>query len=209
VLALVALLVIVLFLAQRLWLGYPRRPGAFFVIGAGDAAFLEAAAKSFFPQGAAEESPGHEGAPVQLAERVDRYLAVLPGRQRTLIRLLLLLFEQSTIVLPARGVGAFRRFSSMSPEQREQTLQGWAESRFYLRRAAFTALKAVLVVAWVGDPECLRALGLAPYEIPVPVLESDLLYPPIGGTADDITLGPQDVTGPGELPPLSAVGAVE
>jgi len=122
---------------------------------------------------------------------------------------LLLLFEQSTIVLPARGVGAFRRFSSMGPEQRDQALRGWAESRFYLRRAAFTALKAVLVVAWVGDPEGLRALGLAPYEIPVPVLESDLLYPPIGGTADDIALVPQDVTGPGELPPLSVVGAVE
>ncbi len=189
VIVLVALFVIGLFVVYRAWLGYP--PSRRAVIGRGEVAFLEAAAETFFPPG--ERMPV-DGRAADLPGYADGYLVLLPTRQRYLIRALFVLFEQATLIFPARGVGAFRRFSSMSPEQRRAYLEGWATSRLYLRRMALDALKAVLIMGYLGHEENLRALGLAPWQIEPVVCEADLLYPPIGRPRSAVRYSRADLT---------------
>ncbi len=197
---LVALIIAGLFLLHRLVRGYPQPRERYVVIGVWDAAFLDAAASTFFPAGGSVPLSGLEA---DLPGYADRYLASLPSRQRLLIRALFMLFEQSTIVLPARGLGAFRRFSSMTPEQRKVVLRGWAESRFYLRRFAFTALKAVLIMGYFGRPECLQFLEVESFEIETPIARADLLYPPIGQALESIQYAEADLTPPSDGTPVN------
>lgn len=199
---LVAIAFLTLFMLHRLVLGYQRPEQSYQVIGAWDAAFLNAAAATLFP---ANEALPMAGEDADLPGYADRYLASLPRKQRLLIRLLFLLFEQSTLVLPAQGVGAFRRFSSLSPEQQQSVLRGWAESGAHPRRLAFTALKAVLIMGYFAHPEVLRSLDLEPFEIETPICEADLLYPPIGELPEDIVYGEEDLTPPSDGTPLMNV----
>jgi hypothetical protein len=193
------LLALVLFVAQRVWLGHARPRAPLQCLSRGEASFLQAAAATFFPAGGALALSGEQA---DLPGRTDAYLASLPPRQRGLIRALLRLFEHATLVFPAPGLGGMRRFSSLSPAQRHTVLESWAKSRFYLRRTAFTALKAVLVMGYFGHPDCLAQLGLTPFEMTTPVCEADLLYPPIGEPPSRIAFGPQDLTAPSDGTPL-------
>jgi len=199
VFVLVASIVVGLLIFLRLRVGYPRPKRRYVAIGIGDAAFLRAAAQTFFPADGAIALSGDD---VDLPGYADRYLAQLPRRQRRLVRALFLLFEHATLVFPARGVGAFRRFSALSPEQRTAVLRAWSESGFYLRRTAFTALKAILIMGYMGDSECLRRLGLEPFEIESPVCEADLLYPLVGQHPAAIRYDRDALTPPGEGGPL-------
>jgi hypothetical protein len=199
VFVLAALVFLALFLLHRLVLGYPRPAEPYASIGRGDAAFLNAAASTLFPEHDALPLSGEDA---DLPGYADRYLRALPRKQRLLIRGLFTLFEQSTLIFPAQGVGAFRRFSSLDAEQRESVLRGWAESRVYLRRLAFTALKAVLIMGYFGRPETLRALDLEPFEMETPVCEADLLYPPIGESPDAIAYTEDDLTPQSDGTPL-------
>jgi hypothetical protein len=193
------LLALALFVAQRVWLGHPRPRAALRVLSRREAAFLDAAAATFFPGGGALALSGEQA---DLPERTDRYLESLPDRQRGLIRALLMLFEHATVVFPAPGLGGLRRFSSLSPAQRHAWLESWARSRFYLRRTAFTALKAVLVMGYFGHPDCLAQLGLTPFEMTTPVCAADLLYPPIGEPPSRIAYRPEDLTPASDGTPL-------
>ena len=152
--------------------GYPAAGSHFAVLAPRELAFLQAAAETLFPP--------HASLPLSGGE------ADLPARQRTLIRALFFLFEHATLVWPAQGRGGFKRFSSLSPEQRLGVLRAWQSSPLYLRRMCLTALKAVLILGYVGHPQSLGALGLASWEIESPRVEADFLYPPIGGGRDQI-----------------------
>jgi hypothetical protein len=90
----------------------------------------------------------------------------------------------------------------MTPEQRSHYFEGWADSRLYLRRMAFTALKAVLIMGYVGRDENLRALGLEPFAIEPVVCEADLLYPPIGSPRSAIRLTRADLSDRSPRAPL-------
>jgi len=199
VLSLAAFVLVAAFCLHRGVMGYPRPPARFDHIGRGDVAFLQAAASTFFPARGAIALAGEDA---DLPAWADRHLASLPSRQRLLMRALFLLFEHSTLLWPARGIGGFRRFSSLTPEQRRAFIDGWAGSRFYLRRTGFTALKAVLVLGYFGHPDCLQALGLAPFEIEPPICEADTLYPPIGKGPDAIAYRTADITPPSDGTPL-------
>ena len=200
---LVTLLVIGLFAAYRLRWGYPRSARDFQVIGRGDAAFLEAAAETLFPP---TEGMPLSGLEADLPAYADGYLVALPVKQRRLIRALFLLFEQGTLLWPARGVGAFRRFSALSPQQRLRVLHGWEQSRLRSRRMAISALKAVLILGYLGRPESLAALGMSPWPIESPIGEADLIYPPIGEGLDRIPYTRADLTVPSDGTPLRDAG---
>jgi hypothetical protein len=200
VLPIVFLILLASFLLHRLVIGYPKPEARYAVLAPRDVAFLQAVSESMFPADAGMAVPGAE---VDMPGFADRYLAGLPKRQQLLVRALFLFFEQSTLLWPARGIGAFRRFSKMSLEQRTRVLRGWNESDLYLRRLIFTALKAVLILGYVGDEDVLQSLGLTPYEIEVPVCQADLLYPAIGQLPDSIRFGPGDLTPPSDGTPLA------
>ncbi|MAJ60051.1 MAG: hypothetical protein CBC48_08730 [bacterium TMED88] len=171
----VLFLIFVGVLIKRAWWGYP--PSAGQLLGRGESALVKAAGEAMFPP-----HPGLavDGGQAELARYADTYLQALGTSQRRLIRAMFLLFEQGPLLFPARGVGGFRRFSSLTPSQRLAYLEDWAQSRMLLRRVALSALKAVLILGYFGHDENLRALGLEAWEIEPVICEADLLYPPIG-----------------------------
>lgn len=174
----------------RVFAGYARPADEIRVLAPREAAFLEAAAQATFPPGGAiPPSGGEAGIPAF----TDRWLQVLPPRMRLLMRLLFFLLEHATLFFPAPGPGGFRRFSSLSPEQRANSLESWRTSRLFPRRLVFESLRAILTMGFFSHPPVLRQLGLAPLDFESPVCEADLLYPPIGRGPEAIVFTASDL----------------
>jgi len=190
---------------HRLAFGYPRPHRTFRHLRRAEAAFLSAVAEATFPEDGAVPLSGRDA---DLPGYVEHYFEVLHPGKRFQIHLLLTLFEQATIFFPAPGRLGFRRFSSLSGGQQLAVLQGWAESRFFLRRVVFTALRAVLTLGYLGHPSAARHLRLAPLEFDSPVCEADLLYPPIGESRDRIAYASADLTPPSDGTPLDPEGPI-
>jgi hypothetical protein len=175
----------------RLFLGYPPRGERFRLLSAREAAFLDAAAEATFPAGGAIPLSGRDA---DLPGYADSFLDSLPSHLRLQVRAMLMLFEQATIFFPAPGPGGRRRFTALRSEQQVAVLRGWSESGIVLRRLAFTALRAVLTMGYLGHPIAMRALRLAPYDFPSPICEADLLYPRIGAHPDTIPFCEDDLS---------------
>lgn len=192
-----------IYATRRMFGGYPSRQPPLACIARREAAFLERAAEAMFPAGGAIPLSGAEA---DLPAFADRYLSGLHPRIRLQVRLLLCLFEQVTLFLPAPGKGGHRRFSALRVEQRVQVLQAWSESSNSLRQLVFTALRAILTMGYLGHPRALRHLRLAPLDFESPVLEVDLLYPPIGRGPESIRYSRADLSAPSDGTPLDPFG---
>jgi len=192
--------------ALRIAGGYGRRDPSLTHLSARELALVRAAADAAFPPGGAIPLSGTEaGIPAHL----DRYLAALPPRNRMLIRLLFVLIEHATLIFPAPGWDGFRRFSSLSLERRMAVLEGWARSPIQPRRLVFQSLRAVLTMGYFASPTVLRAMGLAPLAIETPVVDADLLYPPIGQPKSAIRFGVADLDRAVPRTPLDPHGALQ
>ena len=192
--------------ALRIAGGYGRRDPSLTHLSARELALVRAAADAAFPPGGAIPLSGTEaGIPAHL----DRYLAALPPRNRMLIRLLFVLIEHATLIFPAPGWDGFRRFSSLSLERRMAVLEGWARSPIQPRRLVFQSLRAVLTMGYFASPAVLRAMGLAPLAIETPVVDADLLYPPIGQPKSAIRFGVADRDRPVPDSPLDPHGPLD
>jgi hypothetical protein len=189
----------------RLALGYARRDPAYAQLSGREQAFLRAAADAVFPPGGPIPVSGSEAGTLR---HVDRYVAALSPRTRVLIRLLFFFFEHATLVFRAPGWDGFRRFSALGPEQRVAVLDGWSRSSLALRRTVFQSLRAVLTMAYFSSPAVLRAIGLAPLAFETPVVDADLLYPPIGQPRSAIRFEPADRDRPVSRAPLDPRGAL-
>jgi hypothetical protein len=194
------LLVVLALFVLRLLGGYPQSKVVTARLSRGEVAFLEAAAGALAPP--VEGALARAGAEAELPSFIDEYLTALPRRQARLIRLLLVSFEHATLVFPARGQGGFSRFSKLSSAQREALLREWESSRLAVRRTLFTALKALLVMGIVAHRDNLAHLGLTPWDIGSPVIESDLLYPPVGQPSSAIVFGEDDLSPVRDASPL-------
>ncbi len=191
--------------ARRLLGGYAAAPIPLEALSRAEYATIAAAALATFPPGGAIPPSGLDaGVPAQ----VDRFVAAQQPATRRLMRLLFLLVEQSTLVFSASGRGGTRRFSSLSPEQQVEVLDGWRRSSLFARRLVFTSLRAILTMGYFADPVVLRELGLAPRAIDTPIREADLLWPPIGASPGSLRLTRADLTPPAEVVPLGATGAL-
>jgi len=188
---------------RRLFAGYGPRPVGT-VLAAREWALVEAASEAMFPAGGPVPPSGEEaGVPAF----VDRYVASVPPGMRRLVRLLLLLFEQATLILPAPGAGGRRRFSDLPLAQRAAVFEAWRTSRLFARRLSFTSLRALLCMGYLADPAVLRELGLAPFEITPPIARADLLYPPIGRPRSEIRY--RETTPPSDGTPLEIGGPID
>jgi len=196
-------LALLLWAIARLALGYPRRDPAFAQLAAREQAFLRAAADAVFPPGGAIPVSGTEAGTLR---HVDRYVAALSPRTRVLIRLLFFLFEHATLVFKAPGWDGMRRFSALTPAQRVAVLDAWGRSPLALRRTVFQSLRAVLTMAYFSCPAVLRAMELAPLDFETPVVDADLLYPPIGQPRSAIRFGVADRERPVSQAPLDPHG---
>ncbi len=93
-----------------------------------------------------------------LGDRVARKLASLPRpADRAELALLLWLLESRLVNLLLSGIP--KPFTSMSPQQRERCLRGWATSSIPQRRKAFQALKRLTTVTHYTTPGAARAIG--------------------------------------------------
>ena len=170
-----ALLVALLgWIGARLALGYPRRPAGLSCLSAREHAVVAAAAEVVFPPGGAVPPSWRHA---RVPEHVDRFFAAQARPTRTLMRLLLLLVEQATLVFPAPGRGGRRRFSSLDVGQRAAYLRGWEGSALPARRLVFASLRAILTMAYFASPAVLDQLGLAPRN-----LRGDAAVPSARGT---------------------------
>src|SRR5262245_12753422 len=189
--------------ALRVFAGHPRAGTHYRHLARREVAFLNAAGDATFPRGGPIPASGSDA---DVAGYVDRWLAASTPRIRALMHLLFFLVEHSTLLAPAPGWGGWRRFSSLSPEQRIAALDGWRTSRHFARRIVCAPLAAILTLGSFSPPPVLRQLRLAPLSIETPVCEADLLYPPIGRPPEAIRFGPADLTPPSDGTPVDLDG---
>lgn len=189
---LVALLLLLALAAglRRLLAGYPQPPGRWRSLAPGEVACLTAAAETVYPGAGPLRISGVEAG---IPAWVDGYLAALPARLRLLMRLLLVLVENATLLFPAPPPRGWRRFSALSPTQRSAFLDGWRRSRLFPRRLVFMSLRAILTMGYFASPAVLRAVGLAPRAIDPVIVEADLLYPRVGRRRDSIAFTAADL----------------
>jgi hypothetical protein len=190
----------------RFFVGYPARDPAYAQLSAREQAFLRAASDAVFPPGGPIPFSGSEAGALG---HVDRFLAGIAPRSRVLVRLLFFLIEHATIFFPAPGWNGIRRFTALSLAQRQAVLDGWGRSRTPARRAIFQSLRAILTMAYFGSPAVLRTIGLAPLAMETPVVDADLLYPPIGQPKSAIRFGVADRDRPWPTAPLDPRGPLD
>jgi hypothetical protein len=188
---------------RRLVSGYPPVPPGLAVLHRGEAAFVDAAAEVLFPGGAGLPVAGVDA---HLPHYVDRHLVALPRLQRLQIRALLMAVEHLTLILPGDEPGGRRRFSSLSAASRVSILERLSRHPRAFFRLLFMALRAVLVLGFLGHPANLRDLGLAPFELQPGVSDAELLFPRIGGLVSSIRFVEADRTDPVALGPLDPHG---
>lgn len=109
--------------------------------------------------------PGGRGLPsaaeIGLAELVDSFLAVADPWTQADFKTLLRLFESAWGGLLLEG--RVRTFTSLSVAEQDQTLESWRRSALTIKRTGFSALRAVIVTRYWGDP---RIYGYAGYPGP-------------------------------------------
>ena len=85
--------------------------------------------------------------PTWVADELDREVALIGEPILSDMKTVLGLLEHLTIL-----GGRFRRFTALDPDARLDYLNGWATSRFNLRRAAFQGLRSLIhFIAWAED----------------------------------------------------------
>lgn len=114
---------------------YPAQRGLG-ALTAKEHAIVQAAAEALLP--------GVPVDPGSVADEIDRELALMGEPILSDMKAVLGLLEHLTLL-----GGRFRRFTALRPEARLDYLQGWATSRFNLRRASFQAVRSLVhFVAW-------------------------------------------------------------
>lgn len=85
--------------------------------------------------------------PTRVADTLDREVALMGDPIRSDVKAVLGLFEHLTILN-----GRFRRFTALDNDARLAYLNGWATSRFNLRRAAYQGVRSLIhFIAWAED----------------------------------------------------------
>lgn len=79
-----------------------------------------------------------------------------PAPALWLFRLLLWAFQFLPVVL----IGRFRRFDRLNEEEKDRYVCAWAGHGSYLVAQGFSLLKIMAGLAWCGDPEFQRAIGM-------------------------------------------------
>ncbi len=197
------LVVLTIVVYRRCLSGYPSAPAGLALLHRGEAAFVEAASEVLFPGGAGLSVAGVDA---HLPHYVDRHLSALPRSKRLQIRALFAVCEHLTLFFPGDEPGGRRRFSSLSAASRIAILERLAVHPNGLVRTLSMALRAVLVLGYLGHPANLRDLGVAPFEIEPGVSDAELLFPRIGGLVSSIGFVEADRTDPAALGPLDPHG---
>ena len=188
---------------RRFVSNYGPAPIGLGVLHRGEAVFVQSAAEVLFPGGAGLPVAGVDA---RLPHYVDRHLSALPRAKRLQIRALFGLFEHLPLVFPGNDPGGRGRFSSLSPASRVSVLERLENHSNSSVRIIFMALRAVLVLGYLGHPANLRDLGVAPFEIPSAVSDAEVLFPRIGGLVSSVEFELADRSDARDLGPLDPHG---
>lgn len=123
------------------------------VMSESEMAVLRACAEALLPAGGAIALSGADAGVVAY---FDKMIARVPPTTRTLLRVLIRFVEYSPWMY-----GPFKaRMTRLSVADRMKVVQGLSESRIYLLRTAFIALRTVLTIAYFGNAEVNRSIGV-------------------------------------------------
>lgn len=86
---------------------------------------------------------------------IDQALLQADGDVREQLGWLLRLFDWGPILFQGR----FARFRSLTDEERDDYIRGWATSRFTLRRIGFQALKNLSMLGYYAHESTWRGIG--------------------------------------------------
>lgn len=118
---------------------YPAPQRALVALTAKEHSIARAAAEALLA--GVPVDPGH------VADELDRELALMGEPILSDVKAVLGLLEHLTIL-----GGRLRRFTSLDPGARVAYLDGWATSRFNLRRAAFQGVRSLVhFIGWADD----------------------------------------------------------
>jgi len=92
---------------------------------------------------------------LDLALKIDQVLAICRKELTRDLKLLLFLLEYGTPILGFK----FKRFTQMSPEEKDRYLSSWERSAFPFKRTGFQALKRSALAAFYGSEESWSGIG--------------------------------------------------
>jgi hypothetical protein len=122
-------------------------------LGEAGRAVIAAAADTLFPAGESFPVSGSAAGVVEfMAQYVDRSRPI----ERVLIRLLLLYTDLGPLAFGPRPLP----FTKLSAAERGEHLRGAANSRIYLRRIAFTSLRALLTMGYLDNEQVAQRIGI-------------------------------------------------
>ncbi len=107
------------------------------------------------PGGSLPQAPSQLGVP----EEILQFVSKQPPSVQKDFRSALMALE----VMPILEL-RFKRFTSMSPQERVQYFASWEKSRWGLKRKIFVALKSAVTFAYFSHPEVWEKIG---YEGPL------------------------------------------
>lgn len=131
---------------------YPRQLVPSPVLSTMEQALVSAVADTMFPRG------GHfplSGTEAGVVEYFDAYLRRCHGQEVLLLHLLLWFTELGPVLFGPRPT----TFTRLGPAQRTAFLEGAFRSRIYLRRVAFTSLRALTTMAYFAHPDIAGHVG--------------------------------------------------
>ena len=99
------------------------------------------------------DAPSPDG--LALASWLDSYLAGLDAPLRRDLRALLHLLEHGSSLFRLRAT----RFTHLSPDEQDATLEDWSQSVLSVRRQGFQALRSLAFVAYYRDDRTFALLG--------------------------------------------------
>ncbi|MFH1130907.1 MAG: hypothetical protein V1754_06200 [Pseudomonadota bacterium] len=91
----------------------------------------------------------------EMVDFVDSYIVHFPRILRFLFPFGLYLLEYGTWFF----CFSWRKFSKLSPERRALYIDGWAKSRFLLKRELFKGIKGLALLAFYSQPRIAEILG--------------------------------------------------
>lgn len=130
--------------------GYPEPPAGLKALTAKEYAVLLAAFDTIIPKTRPEALSVAEA---RAPERMDAALAVARPEVLAQIKQLLLIFEHGTPM-----AGMFKRFTSLSAEDRHAYMESWERSGAAFRKAIFLALKKMACLSYYADDATWKLL---------------------------------------------------
>jgi hypothetical protein len=119
-----------------------------------EATIVRALGQTMYPR---EGNIPIDAADARAVEYVDAWLAALPLKERTLVRLMFVMFELS---MPLFGPSRLRTFTRADPASKYEYLAAWENSRLYFRRACMFGLRSIFAFAYLADGEVQRRIGV-------------------------------------------------